>query len=603
MLDAAAAWRQRPHRRRKPVFASQGLDARRGADLYEPLRGRAKMVWRGARRDLERRMSSRRRKGPGRKPARGGGANPPVRQPADTPAGAWDDLLQRATTHRMAGRFTEAEPLYEQLLKADPGDLRPLYFLALIDLKVTRHHRALDRLRIVTAAAPRSFDAWEAAAYAHQALGQWPEAVDACLRALQAAPGNAKMRFSLATALTIMGRLPEAVAEYRKITGDKADQLGALVRIAELEPATITPEDLAAMTEGAQDVDIDAEVRVQLRFALGELLERLGRYDDAFDALEAGNRQKRASLGSPPAASDAAIIRQSARALSADLVVKAHTESTAFFTRTFTPEFIAQHQGGGHPFAAPIFIVGLPRCGSTLLEQILASHSAIRGMGEAGSLGHFSRDHFPLNPGATKTPEHFRRLADRYISNMVSLGWDGRLRILDKTLNNFHVVGLIHLMFPRAVILHSVRDPVDTCLGCYRKLFRTSNEWTYDLRDIGQVYVEYRQMMDHWAKVLPGRIVDVSYEALVADPDAQIRQLVTATCGLEWEDACLNFHESPNPVRSSRPHSNAGGATRDVWGLCSTPWVPTPRPTCAGRPRRRGLETGAGLGEKGWSGW
>jgi hypothetical protein len=112
-------------------------------------------------------------------------------------------------------------------------------------------------------------------------------------------------------------------------------------------------------------------------------------------------------------------------------------------------------------------------------------------------------------------------------------------------------IGLIHLMLPKAVILHSVRDPVDTCLACYRQLFETANECSYDLADIGHEYVRYREMMDHWASVLPGRVIDVSHEALVADPERQTRWLVTEACGLEWDPACLRFYETKRPVRTA----------------------------------------------------
>jgi thioredoxin-like negative regulator of GroEL len=495
-------------------------------------------------------MSSRRRKGStGRRPAAPPPGQPNTPQIATPPTGL-DDLLARATEHRTAGRLAEAEPLYEQVLKADPGNVGASYFLALIDLKFERLHRALDRLRMVTEARPQSFDAWEAIVYAHQTLGQWPQAVEACARALAVTPDSAKMRYSLATTFTIMGRIPDALAEYRKIAGELPERLAGLVRIAELDPGAITPEEFDVIAKSAYADDTDADLRGAVLFALGELYERQGRYDEAFDAFAAGNQLKRSSL-TPTAAPEPALIRRPVRALSAEIVVRAHDDSTVFFKKTFTREFIRKHEGGGHPFAAPIFIVGLPRCGSTLLEQILGSHSTVRGMGESGAMGVFVRHHFPLKTDAPMEPNHFRRLADRYISNMVAQGWDGRLRLLDKTLNNYNIIGLIHLMFPKAVILHSVRDPVDTCMGCFRKLFRTSNEWTYDLGDIGRVYVQYRQLMDHWAQVLPGRVIDVSYEALVADPDAQIRQLVTETCGLEWQDACLNFHASQNPVRTA----------------------------------------------------
>ena len=117
-------------------------------------------------------------------------------------------------------------------------------------------------------------------------------------------------------------------------------------------------------------------------------------------------------------------------------------------------------------------------------------------------------------------------------------------------LRNYMNVGMIHLMLPKAVILHSVRDPVDTCLACFRKLFQTGNETSYDLTEIGQEYVRYREMMDHWAAVLPGRVIEVSHEAMVADPEGQTRWLITEACGLDWDPACLRFYEAKRPVHT-----------------------------------------------------
>jgi hypothetical protein len=130
-------------------------------------------------------------------------------------------------------------------------------------------------------------------------------------------------------------------------------------------------------------------------------------------------------------------------------------------------------------------------------------------------------------------------------------GWNNSGRFIDKMLNNFVFIGLIHLMFPKATILHAVRDPVDTCFSNFRTPFLTANEESYDLAEIGRSYVRYRQMMEHWDQVLPGRVIEVNHEALVADPEARIRWLVTQACGLEWDDACLAFHKTKRPVRTA----------------------------------------------------
>ena len=187
----------------------------------------------------------------------------------------------------------------------------------------------------------------------------------------------------------------------------------------------------------------------------------------------------------------------------------------------------------------------MPRSGSTLIEQILAAHPQVTALGETAALPPMLERGFP----AAKA--EVRRAARRYLEAMRARGWRGAGRFVDKTLENYLHVGAIALMFPKAVILHAVRDPVDTCLSCYRQLFASGGETLYDLADIGAEYAAYRGVMEHWGRVLPGRVVDVDHEALVADPERRIRWLVTEACGLAWNDACLRFHEAAGPVRTA----------------------------------------------------
>jgi hypothetical protein len=196
----------------------------------------------------------------------------------------------------------------------------------------------------------------------------------------------------------------------------------------------------------------------------------------------------------------------------------------------------------------------MPRSGSTLLEQILSSHGQVQGLGECGALFAAVQGKYPYQPnppGAEDDPEHFRRMANDYLERLRALGWKKTPFVIDKMLGNYMHIGMIHLMFPRATILLSMRDPVDNCLACFRKLFRTGNETSYDLRDVGAQYVRYRQMIAHWDAVLPGRIVPVSHEQLVEDPERMTRWLVQEACGLKWDEVCLRFYATKRAVRTA----------------------------------------------------
>jgi hypothetical protein len=279
------------------------------------------------------------------------------------------------------------------------------------------------------------------------------------------------------------------------------------------------------MQAASDDARLEADIRAGLWFALGDALDRRGRDAEAFEAYAAGNRAKRAGLPIEAAA-------------------RASAESARYVRAQITAERLAAQDGQGARSTAPIFIVGLPRSGSTLIEQILASHPAVQGLGEAGVLPALVAQGYPRDPAGLKD------LAARYLGALRERGWDGASRFVDKTLENYLHVGLIHLLFPRAMILQAVRDPMDLGFACYRQLFVSGNETLYDLGDIAAEFGRYRELMDYWASALPGRVTDVSYEVLVADPETQIHDL-TEAAGLAWDPAVLDFHQRAGAVTTA----------------------------------------------------
>ena len=447
--------------------------------------------------------------------------------------------LDAGAAHFAAGRLDEAARLYAAIEARHPADVRAAYSLVVIDIRQGRLERALTRLRRVVRREPGLFGAQHNLGFVCQRLGLWPQAAAAYERALGLAPDEAETAFNLAVALAVLGRADAAVDRYLSLAARPAMRLRALTRLAILRPAAIDDEALADMRRAADNAGGDADVRTGLYFAVGEALESRGSYDQAFAAFAAGNRLKYETLASgPPATRPVEVARDNARS-------RAHVE------RLFTPAFIAREDGAGDAAASPIFIVGMPRSGTSLIEQILASHPAVQGMSESPVLSDTLHRRGAYDPARPSQAGFFRALAQDYLAAMAARGWKTRSRLVDKTLESTLHVGMIHLMFPRAVILNCVRDPVDTGLACYRQLFGSGNETLYDLRQIGAEYVGYRGLMDHWGAVLPGRVVDVSHEALVRDPEAQIRWLVTEACGLKWDPACLDFHATSRPVTTA----------------------------------------------------
>jgi hypothetical protein len=247
--------------------------------------------------------------------------------------------------------------------------------------------------------------------------------------------------------------------------------------------------------------------------------------------------------------------------LPADAAAQANTAAALYVRDRIATARIAAQAGQGSRSAAPIFIVGFPRSGSTLIEQILASHPDVQGLGEASVLPELVARGYPDNPAGLKD------LATRYLAAMRERGWDGASRFVDKTLENYLHVGLIRLMFPRATVLHAVRDPLDTCFACYRQLFTNGNETLYDLGDIAAEYRRYRDLMDHWRAVLPGWVSDIGYEALVADPEPRIRALIEAA-GLAWDPAVLQFHARAGAVTTA----SASQVRRPIYASSVARW-------------------------------
>ena len=448
-------------------------------------------------------------------------------------------LLDAAAGHYAQGRLDEAARVYRRAETADPADIRAVYSLAVIDLRRGRAEGALRRLRVVVAREPGLLAAQQNLGAVCERLSLWAEASDAYGRAWKLAPNAAEAGFGLARMLAILGRVTEAVAAYRVLSADPAARVRALVRLAILDPAAVEDQALDDLRRAASDPAGPAEDRIERLFALGQVLDQRRSDDEAFAAFAAGNRLKHDTL---------AVAKP---AVHPDIVGLEHEAAARFVRELFTTDFIARHEGRGGASSAPIFIVGMPRSGSSLIEQILASHRKVQGMGESSVLSALTDDGFPGVPGQGDDPAGWRRLAEAYLAGMRERGWARAPRLVDKTLENHLRVGLIHLMFPRAVILHSVRDPLDTCLACFRQLFASGAETLYDLREIGEAYVRYRRTVEHWRTVLPGRVIDVDHETLVADPEGRIRWLVTEACGLDWDPDCLRFHETDAAVATA----------------------------------------------------
>ncbi len=369
------------------------------------------------------------------------------------------------------------------------------------------------------------------------ALGRDDAALASYHGALAARPGYANVYNNIGEVFERLGRFPEARAAF-----DAALRLAPALTVAYLNLSrhmTFTAGDphLAAMQVLERVGDPSDTGRMYLHFALAKACADLGDHGGAFEHLLRANAQRRAQITYDEAASVGRFERIEA---------------------VFTRELVAAKAGLGDPSPVPIFVVGMPRSGTTLIEQIIASHPDVHGAGELRTLDRVVDATRGLHGQPAAYPE-FVASADgallsaigaAYVAELRKIAPDAR-RITDKLPGNFSAAGLIHLVLPNACVIHAVRDPVDTCVSCFSTPFAAGHHYTYDLAELGRYYRRYQSLMAHWRRVLPSeRILDVRYEDVVADLEGEARRIL-AHCRLRWDPRCLDFHRTDRPVHTA----------------------------------------------------
>jgi tetratricopeptide (TPR) repeat protein len=373
---------------------------------------------------------------------------------------------------------------------------------------------------------PRYAEAWHNLGKACVALNRPEDAITAYKQAVTIDPSKSMVHNDMGAAYLVLGRLREAYAAFAAAVARDPRNAGIHLSLARLAPFRAGDPRLAALEKLAEFApSLPDNDRIALNFALGKAHSDLGNSERSFRHLLHANALKRKQIAYDEAAT---------------------LDGFARMRSVFTPRLMRE-KGGGHPSPVPVFIVGMPRSGTTLLEQILASHSRVFG---AGEIDDFAAAVTEVCGGSEDFPESIstlsvsklRRLGRRYVERVGAKAPDA-MRITDKMLSNVAYVGLIHLALPDARIIHARRDTLDTCLSSFSIWFGDGDlPFTYDLAELGRYYRAYTELMRHWQAVLPeGIMLDVWYEDVVDDLEGQARRLL-AHCGLEWEDRCLDFH-------------------------------------------------------------
>ena len=480
--------------------------------------------------------------------------------------------VAKAAQHLGAGRFDDAVEVLREAIQADPNNVDAMRYLAgayfsrkknLEDAEALlrratqlapdftaawlllgpvlmeriRYVEAIDAFRKATELDQDNAEAWGGLGNAYARAGYSEDSARAFARAVALDPSAPGIQMGYAHILKTVGDQPGALRAYREAVRIKPDFGEVYWSMANLKIFRFEEAEVEAMEEQLKRDDLSTSAETHFRFALGKAWEDKQDYDRAWAYYDSGNKLHRTQIFYDPAEFE---MRQ------------------ANIREVFSREFLAERAGHGYDAPDPIFIVGLPRSGSTLVEQILASHSQVEGTAElpilgrvAGSIGRYRRD-------SLQYPESVRDLRDKdwraygqqYIEECARHRETDRPFFTDKLPNNFSHVGLASLILPNAKFINARRHPIDSCLGGYKQLFGKGQHFTYDVFELAEYYKLYHQMMRHWHEALPGRILDVHYEETVTDLETQVRRILEY-CGLPFEEQCLRFYETDRAVKTA----------------------------------------------------
>jgi tetratricopeptide (TPR) repeat protein len=478
--------------------------------------------------------------------------------------------VEEATAALVADDRKTSERIFRDILRSDPSHVAALCGLAALSLaadkpndaeRLLRHalkqsaHNplmwrglgqallALGRLSEAEAAArrltkiePENPQSWISIGFMATRLMRQKEALEAYEQAARLKPEEVRLRVSIGHIHKTLGQRTESEAAYKAALAMDPESAEAYWSLADLKNYSFGSAEIEAMQHLLANADIKRSNAAQLYFALGKAFEQRQQYADAFAHYARGN---------------------ALRHLDAPFDIAHFERRTARICAFFDKAFFAKRAGSGDPSAAPIFIVGLPRSGSTLVEQILASHSRVEGTMELPNIINIAhqfddmvenRDGYPETVG-TAPLGLLKALGSRYLEDTAPLR-TGREHFTDKLPNNFSHIGLIDAILPHATIIDARRHPMDSCFSAFKQHFAEGQAFSYDLEDLGRYYRCYLSLMDHWDAVLPGKVLHFQYEELVRDPETNIRRLLQH-CRLPFEPACLSFHETRRSVRTA----------------------------------------------------
>ncbi len=449
--------------------------------------------------------------------------------------------LENGWTELRSSNLDAALKIFREMLRQDPNLAEALHGIGLVALRTGNYEIAVSLLERALKGQPRQVGCLADYSYCLRRVGRLEPAVAALSSALEIDPENSQLWRASGELMISRGDTENAVQQQHKSIAleqtniDTYAQLGLLVRDGYY---SYSQQELDVMSRLAEDKSVTERAKAMLKFSLGYHFDSIDDPDQAFGSFIQANA-----------------LRLRAAVPSEQFNPKLHAEFVDEIEETFTAEFIDKHVTGANESELPVFIVGMMRSGTTLIEQIIASHPDATAAGELNHLYSMATQGLGMlangqsYPGALKIlrTAALTPMANDYLALLQQRNPDAK-RITDKMPTNFQFLGLVWMLFPNARVIHVERDPMDTCVSCYCNNLQAG--WTCDLEDLGYFYRNYRRIMRLWKSVLPMQMLHVKYEDLVSKPNADIRRIIEF-CGLPWRDECLEFHKSQDSVSTA----------------------------------------------------
>ena len=433
----------------------------------------------------------------------------------------------------------DAEFLLESALEFEPNNFQIRTDYIGILQRRQKFSQALEQARLIQESDPDQNAFKLIYANALAAAGKYDDALELYLKELPNQPRNGTLQMAMGHAYKTIGNQQKAITSYERATKIRDDFGDAYWSLANLKTYKFSNKQIQSMEKAVSDPETNLDDQYHACFALGKALEDKGEFEQSFKYYERGNSLKKTES------------RYDAKKMTEELTLQMEVCSKSFFQ---------ERSGVGSASPDPIFIVGLPRAGSTLLEQILASHSQVEGTLELPNIlslvrklqGRRRVKDRPRYPDILTTLDNndYTKFGDQYLNDTAFHRTQNTRFFTDKMPNNFRHVGLIHLILPNAKIIDARRNPMDCCFSCYKQLFAEGQEFTYNLKDLSQYYKDYVMLMNHWDKVLPGKVHKVNHEDVIDDLETQVKRLLEH-CGLPFEEECLEFYKTDRAVRTA----------------------------------------------------